>query len=123
MELSDAVAKKESPSQGQAQSRIQEASPAQEVGRVNRIGLITKPNCLQCLQAKQLLNKRKIPYTVRQVGKDIDRAWVQEAYPEARSFPIILVESKYVGGYNMLESLLSIHDEGLPTVLGDLGKL
>lgn len=121
MELRNALATKESPSEGQAQSGLEKAAPAQQ--EVKRIELITKSDCTQCIQAKRLLDLRKISYTVKQVGKDIDRRLVQETYPEARSFPIILVDSKYVGGYYQLESLLSIHDEGTPTVLGNLGNL
>ena len=40
------------------------------------------------------------------VGKDLTRDELREQFPLARTMPVILVDGKYVGGYNELMNRL-----------------
>ena len=65
-----------------------------------------KPACPSCLKAKQLCDMRQFEYTYKELGKDFDREQVFEVFPEARTFPQIIVDGEKIGGYTELEALL-----------------
>jgi|TARA_B110000305_G_scaffold148239_1_gene164544 glutaredoxin 3 len=69
----------------------------------------SKPSCPSCVKAKSLLDKLKIEYTVREVGTDITREQLLEEFevngmPQPRSVPQVILNGKYIGGYEALSS-------------------
>jgi len=66
--------------------------------------IITKPGCVHCVSAKQLLNAKGIDYTEQSIGSDITIEEVKAQYPGVASVPIITYNSEFVGGYvNLVE--------------------
>lgn len=61
-----------------------------------------KPQCPHCESAKRLLDSRQIEYEYLQLGVDFERDRVLEEFPEARTFPQIVVNGQKIGGYDNL---------------------
>jgi glutaredoxin len=66
------------------------------------IKVITKDNCSFCIRAKTLLSSRKLLFDEILLDRDIDLDTVRSTYPSMRTFPIIVVNDKVVGGYDSL---------------------
>ena len=58
-----------------------------------------KPACPSCTKAKALCEQRGYDFEYRELGKDFDRDEVLTEFPEARTFPQIVVNGLKVGGY------------------------
>jgi glutaredoxin len=65
----------------------------------------SKNNCILCTKAKNLLEKKGINYEERNIeGPDWTPEQFFEAVPNARTFPQIYLDGKYIGGYDMMIS-------------------
>ena len=58
-----------------------------------------KPACPYCTKAKALCEQRGYDFEYRELGKDFEREDVLAEFPEARTFPQIVVSGQKVGGY------------------------
>jgi len=58
-----------------------------------------KSACPSCTKAKALCEQRGYQFEYRELGKDFDREEVLTEFPEARTFPQIVVNGLKVGGY------------------------
>ena len=71
----------------------------------------SKNNCAICDRAKALLTRKKISYEERNIEDEFS-PWTPEdffkAIPNARTFPQILIDGKYVGGYEMMISHIQL---------------
>ena len=65
-----------------------------------------KPQCPHCEAAKRMLDAREIQYEYKQLGVDFEREQVLEEFPEARTFPQIVVNGQKIGGYDKLGTYL-----------------
>lgn len=70
-------------------------------------------SCPFCVNAVELLKEKHLPYEVYKVGTHFTRDWLRDAYPEMKTYPVILertiVENnkaiyKLVGGYTELKA-------------------
>lgn len=71
------------------------------------IEVYTKPNCNFCNLAKELLEDRGIDYREFILDVDFSREHIQDNFPAARTYPIIVVDEQYVGGYQQLREVIS----------------
>jgi glutaredoxin len=62
--------------------------------------------CSYCNAAEILLNANKIPFEKKMLDQDFTREWIREQYPTAGSFPIVVVDGYYIGGYVQLKEEL-----------------
>lgn len=70
--------------------------------------IYSTPACGQCVQAKGLLKSKDIPFVEYTVGKDIDKASLEERIGTSiRSVPQIFMDNEYVGGLNELKAKVS----------------
>ena len=65
-----------------------------------------KPACPHCEAAKRLLDSRNIAYEYKQLGIDFEREEVLAEFPEARTFPQIVINGIKIGGYDKLGAYL-----------------
>ena len=70
------------------------------------ITVYSKDQCVFCDKAITLLKLKAKEHVVHKLGKDFDRDTILEMFPDARTFPIITVDRKFIGGYNELYDLL-----------------
>ena len=66
----------------------------------------SKDQCVFCDKAIALLKIKAKEYTQYKLGKDFERDTILEMFPNARTFPIITLDKKHIGGYNELYDLL-----------------
>ena len=68
--------------------------------------IYSKPSCSYCLQAKQLLEMKQLPFVYKQLGVDYTLQELLEVSPKARTFPVILKDEELIGGYSDLAESL-----------------
>ena len=61
-----------------------------------------KPACPSCTKAKMFCENNNFPFEYLELGKDFDREAVLTEFPEARTFPQIVINGIKVGGYEQL---------------------
>ena len=66
----------------------------------------SKDQCPFCVQAKALLDSKGIEYEERNIMHDWTKEQLLEAIPTARTLPQVLVDEKYIGGFNELRQRL-----------------
>ena len=69
--------------------------------------IYSKPSCSYCLQAKQLLETKQLPFVYKQLGADYTLQELLEVSPTARTFPVILKDEELIGGFNNLVEYLN----------------
>ncbi len=74
------------------------------------ITIYGKTACPYCVQAKALCEKRGYKYEYKQLGTDFERELMTEKFPDARTFPQIVIGERKIGGYDQL--LQYIEDTG-----------
>lgn len=73
------------------------------------IEVIGKNNCTYCNQTKVLLETKKINYKYTnssELPSDQVAQLINEKAPNARTFPIILIDNVYVGGFTEIKNLV-----------------
>lgn len=78
---------------------------------MNNIKIYTKDNCIYCLLAKELLASKQLSYEEIKMNIDIPREEIIEQFKnsfenERVTMPIIIIDEKFVGGYNNLQQVL-----------------
>tara|TARA_B100000497_G_C7301312_1_gene204614 strand:+ start:258 stop:506 length:249 start_codon:yes stop_codon:yes gene_type:complete len=75
----------------------------------------SKNNCIYCTKAKDFLNKKGIQVEERNVeaGGQWTMRELQDKVPNARAFPQIFIDGKYVGGYDKMMAHVEIGELSL----------
>ena len=71
-----------------------------------KIEIYTKPNCSYCVHAKTFLQEKNIQYTEYKLNEDFTREELLNKVPVAKTYPVILIDNKYIGGFSDLKSSL-----------------
>lgn len=71
------------------------------------VTIYTKDNCSYCTNAKLLLSSKGISYSEKKLGEDFSREILLDMFPEARTYPVIVIDGFNIGGYNELKEHLS----------------
>lgn len=66
------------------------------------IEIYSKDHCVFCDKAKSLLDKLSKQYSQYKLDEHFTRDEIIEKFPDARTFPIVVVDGKWIGGYNEL---------------------
>ena len=69
------------------------------------ISIYSKPNCIFCDKAKMRLVKENP--RILMLDKDFKREEFFELFPDARSFPQIVVNGRHIGTYHDAKKLFS----------------
>ena len=69
--------------------------------------IYSKPLCPSCVQAKNLLAERQIPYTEVVLGKDITsdelfNIFDEKKLPRPKTAPQVFLGDRHIGGYEAL---------------------
>jgi glutaredoxin len=72
-----------------------------------RIVIYTKPDCSYCVDAKSVLKNNNIPFEEKTLNLDFTREYLLEEYPSAKTFPVIVINEKYIGGYTELVNYMN----------------
>lgn len=66
------------------------------------ITIYGKPSCGYCNMSKTLCETKNVEYTYKELDVDYDADQFQELFPNARTFPQIIVDEETIGGFNEL---------------------
>ena len=67
----------------------------------------SKPNCPYCSRAKNVLINHNIPFDEKVLNVNFTKEQLVETYPTAKTFPVIVIDGFYIGGYNQLAQKLN----------------
>ena len=67
----------------------------------------SRVNCPYCVSAKEILRDNNIPFTEKVLDRDFTREFLLETYPTAKTFPVVVIDGYYIGGYNQLSQKLN----------------
>ena len=67
----------------------------------------TKPDCPYCVKAKQLLSIKNIPFTEFKLNEDFTRETLLDKFPNAKTYPVIVIDGFHIGGYSQLDERLN----------------
>lgn len=70
------------------------------------VEIYTRDNCVYCAMAKGLLQTKNIGYVEQKLDVDFTRNGLVEKFSSAKTYPVIVVDGFYIGGYTQLKSLL-----------------
>jgi glutaredoxin len=70
------------------------------------VEIYTRDNCDYCTMAKGLLQTKNIGYVEQKLDVDFTRDGLVEKYASAKTYPVIVVDGFYIGGYTQLKTLL-----------------
>lgn len=71
-----------------------------------KIEIYGKPNCPYCDMAKSLSDRKGHDTIYKTLDIDYSFADISKLFPQARTFPQIIVDGKAIGGYSDLEELI-----------------
>jgi glutaredoxin 3 len=71
------------------------------------IEIYSKPNCQYCLYARNLLIALNREFVQYKLDEDFSRDELIQKFPEAKTFPVVVIDGNYVGGYTQLKELLT----------------
>lgn len=71
-----------------------------------KITVYSKDACPNCVSAKQLLERKGLPYEERDVGNPVFMEQLINTWPEARQLPQIFIDGQRVGGLAGLQAAL-----------------
>ena len=71
------------------------------------VEIYSKTNCVFCDKAKMLLSKENPK--IHMLDADYNREDFFKKFPNARTFPQIIIDGKNIGGYNELEKWIKIN--------------
>ena len=68
-----------------------------------KVTLYTKDTyCSYCEKAKALLMMKNIAFTELKLNQDFTKDTLLEAFPSAKTFPVVVVDGFNIGGYEQL---------------------
>jgi glutaredoxin 3 len=71
------------------------------------IEIYSKNNCSFCDQAKQMLRIHGKDYIEYKLDEDFTREVLLSKFPEAKTFPIIVLDGFNIGGFDQLKKYLT----------------
>jgi glutaredoxin 3 len=71
------------------------------------IEIYSKQNCASCTNAKQILTTHGKSYIEYKLDEDFTREILLSKFPEAKTFPVIVIDGFNIGGYESLKQHLA----------------
>jgi glutaredoxin len=81
------------------------------------IEIYGKNGCSACTRAKNILNSVGIEYTSYTLDEDFTRSELLSKFPNAMSFPVVVVNGSFVGSYNEFEQQVLEQRENFGKIL------
>lgn len=89
------------------------------IGENILIEIYSKDNCVHCVSAKTLLNTRNKQFTEHKLGVDYTREQLLEKFPNARTFPVVVIDGFHIGGFIELTKILTEEAQDTRTLLNE----
>lgn len=69
------------------------------------IEIYTKSNCSYCVHAKDFMKKNNIMFEEFKLDEHFNRDELKMKYPYATTYPVIVIDGNYIGGFSDLKNL------------------
>lgn len=69
------------------------------------IVMYSKKDCSFCDKARELLRQQGKFFIEYKLDRDFSRETLKALFPTAKTFPVITIDSRYIGGYTELSKL------------------
>lgn len=79
----------------------------------------TKPDCPYCTRTKNVLRANNIAFEEKVLNRDFTKEILLETYPKAKSFPVVVVDGFYIGGYTQLTEKLNERNNDTTQLLNE----
>lgn len=79
----------------------------------------SKPNCPYCSRAKNVLTINNIQFKEKMLDVDFTREILLEQYPTAKTFPVVVIDGFYIGGYAQLAEKLNEQNNSTQQLLNE----
>lgn len=66
------------------------------------IEIYSKDGCPSCVKARQLLSSHGKDFMEYKLNEDFSREILLSKFPEAKTFPVIVIDGMNIGGYDQL---------------------
>ena len=66
----------------------------------NLVEIWGRPGCSYCERAKQICKKFGLNYIYHQLDEDFTKEELLERFPDAKTYPQIIVDGEYIGGHD-----------------------
>ena len=73
---------------------------------MNIFEVYSRDGCDYCKKAIDLLQRECLSYNEYKLDRDFTRDEIKQRFPEAKTYPIIFLDKKFIGGYNDLVELM-----------------
>lgn len=81
------------------------------------IEIYSKDNCPHCVHAKQLLTTHGKTFVEYKLDEHFTREILLSKFPEAKTFPVIVVDGFNIGGFEQLKQQLTEETKNHQTLL------
>ena len=71
-----------------------------------KVKFYSRDNCSYCTMLRNLLEQKNIEYTEFKLNVDFTREELLQLFPSAKTFPVVIVDDRYIGGYDNFKLLL-----------------
>ena len=75
-----------------------------------KVTIYSKPQCPYCDAAEYAAQSCDLDYTVKKLDVDYNRDELLEQFPNAKTFPQIVVDGESIGGYKQFMAILKEKD-------------
>ena len=75
-----------------------------------KVTIYSKPQCPYCDAAEYAAQARDLDYTVKKLDEDYTKLELLEQFPNAKTFPQIIVDGESIGGYTQFMEILKEKD-------------
>lgn len=75
-----------------------------------KVTIYSKPQCPYCDAAEYAAQSRNLDYTVKKLDEDYTKQELLEQFPNAKTFPQIIVDGESIGGYTQFMEILKEKD-------------
>ena len=72
-----------------------------------RVELFTREGCRYCEETKSLLIGKQIPFTEHKIETSKSLQELKRLFPGARTYPVIIIDDEWIGGYTQLQEYLN----------------
>ena len=74
---------------------------------IGHIELWTRPGCSHCSRARKLLESHGVSFNEKVLDVNFTKEQLLENYPTAKTFPVIVIDGFFIGGYSQLIARLN----------------
>lgn len=83
------------------------------------VEIYTKEKCPFCHRAKMLLKDWNIQFVEHQLGVDFTREMLLEKFSTAKTYPVIVVDGFFIGGFEELNKMINESTENGSMLLNE----